>query len=54
MTGSITIQDEYDIDCNNWNIYRSGNYSMLNCYPEFDILHDTQLIHMIQDKNPVI
>lgn len=25
---------------------------MLNCYPEFDILHDTQLIHLIQDKNP--
>ncbi len=43
---------EYDIDCHNWNIYRSGNYSMLNCYPEFDILHDTQLIHLIKDKNP--
>ncbi|MDE1814815.1 MAG: hypothetical protein KGI05_09180, partial [Thaumarchaeota archaeon] len=43
---------EYDIDCNNWNIYRSGNYSMLNCYPEFAILHNAQLIHMIQDKNP--
>lgn len=43
---------EYDINCNNWNLYRSGNYSMLNCYPEFDILHDKQLIQLIQNKNP--
>ena len=43
---------EYDIDCNNWNIHRSGNYSMLNCYPEFDILHNEQLIQLIQNKNP--
>ncbi|MGI0063174.1 MAG: hypothetical protein ACREBA_12050, partial [Nitrosotalea sp.] len=43
---------EYDIDCKNLNIYDSGNYSMLNCYPEFAILHDTQLIHLLQNKNP--
>ncbi|MDE1867605.1 MAG: hypothetical protein KGI08_07865 [Thaumarchaeota archaeon] len=25
---------------------------MLNCYPEFNILHNEQLIHLIQNKNP--
>lgn len=43
---------EYDVDCNNWHFYKSGNYSMLNCYPEFAILHTKQMIRMLQDKNP--
>ncbi|MDC8453580.1 MAG: hypothetical protein LV477_11820 [Candidatus Nitrosotalea sp.] len=43
---------EYDVDCNNWHFYKSGNYSMLNCYPEFAILHTRQMMRMLQDKNP--
>ncbi len=43
---------EYDVDCNNWHFYKSGNYSMLNCYPEFAILYTEQMIRMLQDKNP--
>ncbi len=43
---------EYDIECNNWNMYKSGNYAMLNCYPEFALLHDKQLMSLIQNKNP--
>jgi hypothetical protein len=43
---------EYDVECNNWHFYRSANYSMLNCYPEFAILHTTQIIHMLQSQNP--
>ncbi len=43
---------EYDVDCNNWHFYRSDNYSMLNCYPEFAILHNEQMIRMLQDRNP--
>ncbi|MDE1764623.1 MAG: hypothetical protein KGH88_10345, partial [Thaumarchaeota archaeon] len=30
---------EYGVDCNNWHFYKSGNYSMLNCYPEFAMFH---------------
>ena len=44
---------EYDVDCNNWKFYRSGNYTMLNCYPEFKILHSEQLIHSLQNTDPV-
>lgn len=43
---------EYDVDCNNWHFYKSGNYSMLNCYPEFAMLHTEQMIRLLQDKNP--
>ena len=42
---------EYDVDCSNWHFYRSANYSMLNCYPEFAILHTEQMIHLLQNKN---
>jgi hypothetical protein len=45
-------QYEYDITCNTWNVYKSGNYSMLNCYPEFALLHDILLLHAIRDQNP--
>ncbi|HVZ62279.1 MAG TPA: hypothetical protein VG896_01175 [Candidatus Nitrosotalea sp.] len=43
---------EYDVDCNNWYFYRSANYSMLNCYPEFAILHTKQMIQLLHNKNP--
>ena len=45
-------QYEYDITCNTWNVYKSGNYSMLNCYPEFALLHDVLLLDTIHDQNP--
>jgi hypothetical protein len=43
---------EYNVDCNNWNFYMSGNYTMLNCYPEFKILHSEQLIRSLQLQAP--
>ncbi len=43
---------EYNVDCSNWNFYRLDNYTMLNCYPEFRILHSEQLIHTLQNKDP--
>jgi hypothetical protein len=43
---------EYNVDCSNWNFYRSGEYTMLNCYPEFKILHSEQLIRSLQNKDP--
>ena len=43
---------EYNVDCNDRNFYMSGNYTMLNCYPEFKILHSAQLIHSLQNTDP--
>ena len=43
---------EYDITCNTWNVYKSENYSMLNCYPEFALLHDVLLLDTIHDPSP--
>lgn len=43
---------EYNVDCNNWNFYMSGNHSMLNCYPEYAILYSEQLIRSLQNKDP--
>ena len=43
---------EYNVDCSNWNFYRSGEYTMLNCYPEFKILHSEQLIRLLQKNDP--
>ena len=43
---------EYNVDCNNWNFYRLGEYAMLNCYPEFKILHAEQLIRSLQQVDP--
>jgi hypothetical protein len=43
---------EYNVDCDNWNFYMAGEYTMLNCYPEFQILHVEQMIHSLQNKDP--
>lgn len=43
---------EYDVDCNNWNFYKLENYTMLNCYPEFKILHAEQFIRTLQNADP--
>lgn len=43
---------EYNVDCNNWNFYRAGNYAMLNCYPEYKILYTEQLLRSLQDISP--
>ncbi|MHB8601010.1 MAG: hypothetical protein ACYC9R_00005 [Nitrosotalea sp.] len=43
---------EYDVDCKNWYFYKTENYSMLNCYPEYKILHDEQLLRSLQYVDP--
>ena len=43
---------EYNVDCNNWNFYKLENYTMLNCYPEFKILHGEQFIRTLQNADP--
>ena len=43
---------EYDVNCNNWYFYKSGNYTMLNCYPEFKILSSEQMLRTLQNASP--
>jgi hypothetical protein len=43
---------EYDVQCNDWNFYKRENYSLLNCYPEYKILYDSQLLRSLQLKDP--
>lgn len=44
---SMSTKDEYNTSCNNWQLEKAANGSVLNCYPEFDILHDARLLSMI-------
>ncbi len=43
---------EYDRDCEDWHFYRKGNYTMLNCYPEYSILYDMKLIGALHSNDP--
>jgi hypothetical protein len=44
---SMSTKDEYNTSCNNWQLEKAANGSVLDCYPEFDILHDAKLLSMI-------
>lgn len=43
---------EFNVMCDNWNFYKRGNYSMLNCYPEYRILYDRELLRSLQMSDP--
>ena len=43
---------EYDKDCENWHFYKKGNFTMLNCYPEFTILYDMRLLDGLKRNDP--
>lgn len=43
---------EYDYDCTNWNFYQKDNYTFLNCYPEYKILYDKELLLGLKQKDP--
>ena len=45
-------KNEYNLGCENWYFYKSANYSMLNCYPEYRILYDVKLIKALQSDDP--
>ncbi|WP_158384884.1 N,N-dimethylformamidase beta subunit family domain-containing protein [Candidatus Nitrososphaera evergladensis] len=40
---SRSTKDEYNTSCKNWQFEKAVNGIVLNCYPEFDILHDAKL-----------
>lgn len=43
---------EYNYDCTDWTFYKKGNYTMLNCYPEYKILHARELLITLKEKDP--
>lgn len=40
---------EYDVQCENWKFFKVDNGKMLNCYPEFAISSDKQLLDAIKN-----
>lgn len=43
---------EYDVECKNWYFYKTENYTMMNCYPEYKILSSEQLLRSLQNVAP--
>ncbi|AIF84102.1 hypothetical protein NTE_02045 [Candidatus Nitrososphaera evergladensis SR1] len=44
---SRSTKDEYNTSCKNWQFEKASNGSVLDCYPEFDILHDAKLMSLV-------
>jgi hypothetical protein len=40
---SMSTKFEYDTSCKSWRLIRISNGAMLNCYPEYPILHNEKL-----------
>jgi hypothetical protein len=40
---SMSTKNEYDTSCENWQLFAVLNGVMLNCYPEYQVLHDEKL-----------
>lgn len=43
---------EYNTECDNWNFYVRENKTFLNCYPEYRILYDYELLRYLQKDDP--
>lgn len=43
---------EYNYNCKNWNFYHRGNYTFLNCYPEYRMLSDALLLRTLKSNDP--
>lgn len=43
---------EYDVQCIDWNFYHKGNYTMLDCYPEYKILTGRVMLELLQKPDP--
>lgn len=48
---SMSTKDEYNTACKNWQFEKAVNGAVLDCYPEFDILHDAKLLFVIMNQN---
>jgi hypothetical protein len=40
---------EYNVECDNWTFNQIGNGKMLNCYPDYRMLYDADLLKTIRD-----
>ena len=46
---------EYDAECNGWTFYVSiNNKTMLDCYPEYRMLYDSELLRYLQISDPTV
>ena len=43
---------EYNVQCNDWNFYHKGNYTMLNSYPEYKILTNNVMLESLEGSDP--
>lgn len=44
---------EFDPECNNWSFYTGQkNATLLNCYPEYRLLYDSELLRYLQTPDP--
>jgi predicted Zn-dependent protease with MMP-like domain len=43
---------EYDVECDEWNFYIRLNKTLLNCYPEYRMLYDAELLRYLQIPDP--
>lgn len=46
---SMSTQDEYNTSCTDWKLQKAPNGSVLDCYPEHDILHDQRFWKELRD-----
>lgn len=42
---------EYDLKCTNWNFTNINNGKMLNCYPDYAILYDKNMLQDIKEQS---
>jgi hypothetical protein len=52
---STNSKYEYDADCDSWTFYTSiENKTMLNCYPEYRMLYDSELLRYLTIPDPTV
>ncbi len=52
---STNSKYEYDAECDSWSFYVSiENKTMLNCYPEYRMLYDSELLRLLTIRDPTI
>lgn len=42
---------EYDLKCENWNFTDVDNGKMLNCYPDYAVLYDKNMLSVIKEQS---
>ena len=43
---------EYNVACGDWNFYHKDNHTMLNCYPEYNLLTSDVMLELLQKDDP--